>query len=809
MTVRTLIYRRTNLALVLFVVAMACSASAVQAAPSASGTVVVTIAAPAGIPANVVLVGASRYVAAKPSNGRQIARKLSVPVRRYAVTVQSFTYKGRFYVGQADRRRVQVRRNGKVPVHVRFHGFQTASGMHATKISATSLALSWKAPRRAKVVLRRALGRSAPVARNAGVKVRTHGTTAVDHGLKPGSTYSYGLFTKVAGRWTGPVTLTAGTTPTPGSAAATYVASQGTLLAQPNDVASVAPTGTGVALKLQSDVTPIVSKIITLPPSGSLPGGYLGRVTSVRSDGSVILVPASLDDAFDLYTLSVPEFHDSVAPLQPRANARSRGHSQRSIGSVLKACVGGSAEQSITLRPSFGLGGHFNVQIDKYSILGKQIPKGASFDMEFTVTASAALDAKVSASLKCSAAGKPLLRTLTTSPVPISFYFSPVAEATVTGSSEVTNVGATATAGFRFNGSFGLTSGAHFAGAPILVAGPTPSQGTIDGSIGAALGGDVIIGPGAGTADAGVIAGVGGKLRVVDASIGVVFPTGDSRHGACLKTDAASTRELNLTAKAWLGSWDISKTVTFDFLKGRTLFGGAPWYWPTNCDQLTATAVQTPPAEPQTPADSVFGSGVQVTNSAVTGDPGQTERVDGFVPGQKTWVLSTGLVSSAVGAPGNFASTGLGGPGDDDLSALAGFPTHDAATFEVRLIPTGSHLHVRYVFASEEYPEFVGSNFNDVMQVYVGGQPCAFVPGTTTPVSVNTINAGLNSSYFVDNQMGAAGYSTSMDGLTVPLTCDMNVTPGQPVDVKIAVADSSDEVYDSAVALIDQGIWSD
>jgi hypothetical protein len=83
------------------------------------------------------------------------------------------------------------------------------------------------------------------------------------------------------------------------------------------------------------------------------------------------------------------------------------------------------------------------------------------------------------------------------------------------------------------------------------------------------------------------------------------------------------------------------------------------------------------------------------------------------------------------------------------------------------------------------------------------------VPGTSTPVSVNTINAQTNSAYYVDNSTGAAGYHTTMDGLTVPLTCSVPVTPGQPVTVKVAVADTSDAIYDSAVALVDGGIWTD
>jgi hypothetical protein len=61
----------------------------------------------------------------------------------------------------------------------------------------------------------------------------------------------------------------------------------------------------------------------------------------------------------------------------------------------------------------------------------------------------------------------------------------------------------------------------------------------------------------------------------------------------------------------------------------------------------------------------------------------------------------------------------------------------------------------------------------------------------------------------VDNTTRAAGYATSMDGLTVPLTRNVTVTPGRPVTVKLAVANTSDAEYDSAVAFVDKGIWAD
>ncbi len=209
------------------------------------------------------------------------------------------------------------------------------------------------------------------------------------------------------------------------------------------------------------------------------------------------------------------------------------------------------------------------------------------------------------------------------------------------------------------------------------------------------------------------------------------------------------------------------------------------------------------------PGDSVLGGGVTLVDDVVTGGQNQWGYLPGLVPGKKTWVLSTGNIADVVGVPSKFASSDLGGAGDAGLTTMGGRPTYDAVAYTVTLVPTGSTLHVRYVFASEEYPEYVGSVFNDIMAVFVEGKNCAMVPGATAPVSINTINMNLNSQYYVDNTNGAAGYSTSMDGLTVPLECKVPVQIGKPVTVKITVADTSDRIFDSAVALLDQGIWAD
>ena len=93
--------------------------------------------------------------------------------------------------------------------------------------------------------------------------------------------------------------------------------------------------------------------------------------------------------------------------------------------------------------------------------------------------------------------------------------------------------------------------------------------------------------------------------------------------------------------------------------------------------------------------------------------------------------------------------------------------------------------------------------------VLVDGQNCALVPGTSTPVAISSINQTSHSQYYVDNAAGAAGYNTTLDGLTKPLECQVAVQPGKTVTIRIATADASDSASDSAVALPDGGIFSE
>lgn len=143
-----------------------------------------------------------------------------------------------------------------------------------------------------------------------------------------------------------------------------------------------------------------------------------------------------------------------------------------------------------------------------------------------------------------------------------------------------------------------------------------------------------------------------------------------------------------------------------------------------------------------------------------------------------------------------------GGGADAELTNLSGFPTNDACSIEFDLVPACDSLKIKYVFASEEYPEYVNQTFNDIFAFFISGPGItgtvniATVPGTTTSVSINSINANSNSKYFVDN---ANGTSIQYDGFTTPLTAAAKVIPCKQYHLRMAIADAFDRVWDSGV----------
>jgi hypothetical protein len=202
-------------------------------------------------------------------------------------------------------------------------------------------------------------------------------------------------------------------------------------------------------------------------------------------------------------------------------------------------------------------------------------------------------------------------------------------------------------------------------------------------------------------------------------------------------------------------------------------------------------------------ANDLAGTGVTVSDVVYTGGNQQAGRFSGLgaVGFDAGIVLSTGQAIDVVG-PNELDDTGalLGGPGDSDLDTIvAPNLTEDASVLEFTFVPSTDTVSFDYVFASEEYTEFVDSEFNDVFAFYVNGSNCATIG--TDPVSVNSINPGRNAESYRDNRTDPTAIDTEFDGLTTVLTCTATVDAGAANTLKLAIADTSDQDLDSAVFL--------
>lgn len=208
-------------------------------------------------------------------------------------------------------------------------------------------------------------------------------------------------------------------------------------------------------------------------------------------------------------------------------------------------------------------------------------------------------------------------------------------------------------------------------------------------------------------------------------------------------------------------------------------------------------------------------SGIVINSASYTGANGAsgTFEVGTDIIGiDRGILLTSGTVQSGPG-PNDDDGAGVdnGRAGDAQLEALLpppGAETLDASVLTIHFTPTGSQIQFSYVFASEEYNEFVGSEYNDIFAFFVGGTNYAVLPGTSTPVAINNVNCGnplnpflppTNCSFFIDNTSGAL--DTQMDGMTTVLTFTAPVNPGVQNTMRLAIADVSDGILDSAVFL--------
>ena len=90
---------------------------------------------------------------------------------------------------------------------------------------------------------------------------------------------------------------------------------------------------------------------------------------------------------------------------------------------------------------------------------------------------------------------------------------------------------------------------------------------------------------------------------------------------------------------------------------------------------------------------------------------------------EKGIILSTGNIKNAEGPnQKRDITTDFGDVSSDvDLVKLATGPVFDVVGIEFDFVPLDSFVNFRYVFASDEYCEYVGQKFNDVFGFFVSG----------------------------------------------------------------------------------------
>ncbi len=238
--------------------------------------------------------------------------------------------------------------------------------------------------------------------------------------------------------------------------------------------------------------------------------------------------------------------------------------------------------------------------------------------------------------------------------------------------------------------------------------------------------------------------------------------------------------------------------------------------------------VNTSPTATQM-VQSFIGGGVTVSNIVYTG--GAASR-GSFSNGNTTnlgltngILLCTGSATAIINPASFLMSTNLGLAGDAALNNINnGCLTYDASILEFDFVPVSDSIKFKYVFGSEEYPNYICSQYNDVFAFFItGANPAggnynnfnmALVPGTNIPVSVNSINSGTPgsgyssggclslgySNYFVNNA-ALAGTTIAFGGFTKPLYAKCKVVPCNTYHLKMAVADGYNGLYDSGVFL--------
>lgn len=204
---------------------------------------------------------------------------------------------------------------------------------------------------------------------------------------------------------------------------------------------------------------------------------------------------------------------------------------------------------------------------------------------------------------------------------------------------------------------------------------------------------------------------------------------------------------------------------------------------------------------------------------------GQFDATNTYLPIEKGIILTTGTVQNTPDgpygpndSPNSGFDNGAGGDALLDEEIISETPTYNSARLEFDFIPQIDSLYLKYLFASEEYPEYVGSSFNDLFRIYISGpgyqeNTNIAVLANGSPVEVNTVNNGISNSGPCVNCTNYVSYGNGSqfpfnsnqgyfqyDGYTTGIPAvARNLMIDSTYHIIFVIADVGDPVWDSAL----------
>ena len=245
--------------------------------------------------------------------------------------------------------------------------------------------------------------------------------------------------------------------------------------------------------------------------------------------------------------------------------------------------------------------------------------------------------------------------------------------------------------------------------------------------------------------------------------------------------------------------------------------------------------VDTTMYSPEVLVEDILVTGcLQAFNVQYTGSP----RAIGYFGAENTnYDFSSGIILTSGDAILAASENNVGSAGasnedwatpltDPDLEALSGVDIHDAAVLEFDFIPSSDTIRFKYIFASEEYDEYVCGTVNDAFGFFISGpgiagaytngaENIALIPNTNIPVSINTVNNGSigangdasncdgGSNYYLGNsvffQSNPFASHIQYDGFTVEMEAVAVLQACETYHIQLKIGDGGDASFDSAV----------